>query len=299
MSDHLPPSLPSELILEPLLRAALAEDVGPWDLTTLATVPEDVPASATITAKAPGVIAGLPVSARVFALVDHQVRFEAAVAEGGVVAAGACVARLRGPARAILTGERVALNFLQYLSGIATRTARFVDLVAGTHARIVDTRKTVPGLRALAKYAVRVGGGQNHRHGLYDAILIKENHIAAAGGLGEAIRRARATAPHTGRVEVEVETLDQIPEALAAGADVLLLDNMDVETMREAIRRIGGRALTEASGGVSEATVAAIAAAGVDLISVGALTHSVTALDLSLRLELLTPGGSPAAGTNA
>jgi nicotinate-nucleotide pyrophosphorylase (carboxylating) len=287
MSRALPPSLPSDLILEPLLRAALAEDVGSGDLTTLATVPAEAQATATIVAKAAGVIAGLPVAARVFALTDPEVSFEAVVAEGATAERGTTVARLWGPARGILTGERVALNFLQHLSGIATRTAKLVELVAGTGARIVDTRKTVPGMRALAKYAVRVGGGQNHRHGLYDAILIKENHIAAAGGVGEAIRRARAAAPHTGRIEIEVESLDQLPEALDAGAEILLLDNMSPELMREAVRRIGGRALTEASGNVNEATVAAVAAAGVDLISVGSLTHSVTALDLSLRLELV------------
>jgi nicotinate-nucleotide pyrophosphorylase (carboxylating) len=287
MSRALPPSLPSDLILEPLLRAALAEDVGSGDLTTLATVPAEAQATATIVAKAAGVIAGLPVAARVFALTDAEVSFEAVVAEGAAAESGTTLARLCGPARGILTGERVALNFLQHLSGIATRTAKLVELTAGTGARIVDTRKTVPGLRALAKYAVRVGGGQNHRHGLYDAILIKENHIAAAGGVGEAIRRARAAAPHTGRIEIEVESLDQIPEALDAGAEILLLDNMSPELMREAVRRIGGRALTEASGNVNEATVAIIAGTGVDLISVGSLTHSVTALDLSLRLELV------------
>lgn len=289
MSRALPPSLPSDLILEPLLRAALAEDVGSGDLTTLATVPAEAQAAATIVAKAAGVIAGLPVAARVFALTDPEVSFEAVVAEGATAESGTTVARLCGPARGILTGERVALNFLQHLSGIATRTAKLVELIAGTGARIVDTRKTVPGMRALAKYAVRVGGGQNHRYGLYDAILIKENHIAAAGGIGEAIRRARSAAPHTGRIEIEVESLDQIPEALDAGAEILLLDNMSPELMREAVRRIGGRALTEASGNVNEATVAAVAAAGVDLISVGSLTHSVTALDLSLRLGLVVP----------
>jgi nicotinate-nucleotide pyrophosphorylase (carboxylating) len=287
MSDSIAPSLPSDLVLEPLVRAALAEDVGSGDLTTLATVSELAQATAVIRAKAAGVIAGLPVAARVFAAVDPLVRFEACVAEGASVGSGDVVARLHGPARGILTGERVALNFLQHLSGIATRTATLVSLVAGTRARLIDTRKTVPGMRALAKYAVRVGGGHNHRHGLYDGVLIKENHIAAAGGVGEAIRRARAAAPHTSRVEIEVESFDQIPEALDAGADVLLLDNMSPEMMREAVRRIGGRALTEASGDVREATVAAVAASGVDLISVGALTHSVTALNLSLRLELL------------
>jgi nicotinate-nucleotide pyrophosphorylase (carboxylating) len=281
---EIPP--PSDIILEPLLRTALAEDIGSGDITTLATVSESLQATATIVAKAPGVIAGLPIAARVFALVDPSVRFQASVGEGEEVVAGQQIASLEGPARPILTGERVALNYLQHLSGIATRTATFVRLIAGTRARIVDTRKTVPGMRALAKYAVRVGGGDNHRHGLYDAVLIKENHITAAGGVGEAIRRARALAPHTSRVEIEIERLDQLEEALGAGADIVLLDNMDPETLEQAVRRVNGRALVEASGGVTEATVAAIAATGVDLISVGALTHSVTALDLSLRLHL-------------
>jgi nicotinate-nucleotide pyrophosphorylase (carboxylating) len=288
MSDH---ALPPEWVLEPILRAALAEDVGAGDLTTHSTVPEDLLGEAAIIAKAPGVICGLPVAARVFALVDDRVRLSAEVAEGATVSAGDRVARVEGPARGILTGERAALNFMQYLSGIATRTAAFCGLVAGTGARVIDTRKTVPGLRALAKYAVRVGGGHNHRHGLYDAILIKENHITAAGGVGEAVRRARVQAPHTARIEVEVERLEQIEDALAAGADILLLDNLELPVLREGVRRIAGRALVEASGGISEESVAAIAAAGVDLISVGALTHSVTALDLSLRLRLRRGAG--------
>lgn len=286
-----PPALPPDLLLEPILRAALAEDVGGGDLTTVATVAPQARATATITAKAAGVICGLPIAARVFALVDPDVRFVPEVAEGAAVAPGECVARVEGPARAILTGERVALNFLQHLSGIATATAAFVRRVEGTPARILDTRKTVPGLRLLAKYAVRVGGGQNHRHGLYDGVLIKENHIAAAGGVAEAVRRARAATPHTCRVEVEIERLDQIDEALAAGADLLLLDNVDLPTIREALRRISGRALVEVSGGITLEDVAQIAATGVDFISVGQLTHSVTALDLSLRLNLEEASG--------
>jgi nicotinate-nucleotide pyrophosphorylase (carboxylating) len=205
--------------------------------------------------------------------------------EGAAVRPGETVARVFGRAHPILTGERVALNFLQQLSGIATRTARFVALVQGTRARITDTRKTVPGLRVLAKYAVRAGGGHNHRLGLYDAVLIKENHAAAAGGIGPAVTHARAYAPHTMRIEVEVRDLREVDQALDAGADVLLLDNFTVEQIREAVEKIGSRALTEASGGITEENVAAIAAAGVDVISVGALTHSVTALDLSLLLR--------------
>jgi nicotinate-nucleotide pyrophosphorylase (carboxylating) len=195
------------------------------------------------------------------------------------------VARIFGRAHPILTGERVALNFLQHLSGIATKTARFVNLVQGTRARIVDTRKTVPGLRVLAKYAVRVGGGHNHRLGLFDAILIKENHVAAAGGIGAAVNKARAFAPHTIRIEVEARDMREVDQALDAGADVILLDNMSPEQIRAAVEHIGARALTEASGGITEENVAEIAATGIDIISVGALTHSVTALDLSLLLR--------------
>jgi nicotinate-nucleotide pyrophosphorylase (carboxylating) len=281
--------LPSDLDL--LIRAALQEDIGAGDLTTQSTVAPDTRARGTITAKEPGVVAGLGVAARVFALLDDAVHLESRVREGDRVSAGAAVAVLEGPARSILTGERVALNFLQHLSGIATRTAGLVQRIAGTRARVVDTRKTTPGLRALEKWAVRAGGGHNHRHGLYDAILIKENHIAAAGGIELALQRARAAAPHTSRIEIEVERLDQIETALAAGADVILLDNMAPAQLQEAVARIGGRALTEASGGVTEKNIRAIAETGVDIISVGALTHSVRALDLSLRIVLAAPDG--------
>jgi nicotinate-nucleotide pyrophosphorylase (carboxylating) len=275
----------SQDLLDQIVRAALAEDVGAGDVTTLATVPAEAHAEAQIVAKATGVIAGLPVAQRVFQHLDPAVEFRAVVADGASVRPGETVARVFGRAHPILTGERVALNFLQHLSGIATRTRQFVTLVQGTRARITDIRKTVPGLRVLAKYAVRVGGGHNHRLGLYDAILIKENHAAAAGGIGPAVTRARAYAPHTMRIETEVRDLREIDEALDAGADVLLLDNFTVEQIREAVEKIGSRALTEASGGITEENVAAIAAAGVDIISVGALTHSVTALDLSLLLR--------------
>jgi nicotinate-nucleotide pyrophosphorylase (carboxylating) len=271
--------------LDRIVTQALAEDVGPGDVTSLATVPANTTGRAVFVAKDVGVLAGMPLLHRVYARVDPRVVVAEVLEDGHPVRPGVEIAEAQGPARALLTGERVALNFLQHLSGIATRTARFVQLVQGTGARIVDTRKTVPGLRALAKYAVRVGGGHNHRFGLYDGVLIKDNHLQAAGGITAAIRRAREHAPHSLRVEVETETLDQAREALDAGADILLLDNMDLETLRAAVALCQGRALTEASGGIHEGTVRAVAEAGVDLISVGALTHSVTALDISLDWE--------------
>jgi len=268
--------------LDRIITLALAEDIGPGDVTTLATVPSGVRGRAVFLAKQPGVLAGMQALRRVYARVDGQVQVTPCQREGAVLTPGMQIAIAEGPARGLLTGERVALNFLQHLSGIATRTARFVQLVRGTGATIVDTRKTVPGMRALAKHAVRVGGGHNHRFGLYDGILIKDNHIQAAGGLRPAVERASQAAPHLLRVEVETESLEQVREALDAGADIVLLDNMDLQTLRAAVALCKGRALTEASGGVSEETVRAIAETGVDLVSVGALTHSVTALDISL-----------------
>jgi nicotinate-nucleotide pyrophosphorylase (carboxylating) len=270
---------------ERAIAQALAEDVGAGDITSLATVPEGVQGRAVFQAKDTGVLCGLPVLRRVYAQIDPRVELEVLVEEGSPVTPGTRVAIVRGPARSLLTGERVALNFLQHLSAIATRTAGFVKLLEGTSTRIIDTRKTVPGLRALAKYAVRVGGGHNHRFGLYDGVLIKDNHIQAAGGIRPAVARAREIAPHMLRVEVETENLEQVQEALDAGADVILLDNMDPETRRQAVTLCRGRALTEASGGINEQTIRAIAETGVDLISVGALTHSVTALDISLDWE--------------
>ncbi len=265
--------------------AALAEDIGFGDVTSAATVPADARGRAVFLAKDLGVLAGLPLLQEVYRQLDPSVRVDELVPEGARLTPGTRVAVAEGLARSLLTGERVALNYVQHLSGIASRTQRFVELVAGTGARIVDTRKTVPGLRALAKYAVRVGGGHNHRFGLFDGVLIKDNHIQAAGGITSAVRRAREQAPHLLRVEVEVESLPQVREALEAGADILLLDNMSLETRREAVVLCRGRALTEASGGITEATVRAIAEVGVDFISVGALTHSVTALDISLDWE--------------
>ncbi len=269
----------------PLLDQALAEDVGDGDRTTLWTVPPEARGRGRILARARGVICGLPVAAEVFRRVEPRLAFRPRVEEGAEVAPGQTVAEVEGPLSGILTGERVALNFLQRLSGIATLTRRFVEAVSGTKAVILDTRKTTPGWRLLEKYAVRVGGGQNHRMGLYDMVLIKENHIAAAGSLRAAVERVRARNREGLPVEVEVRTLEELEEALALGVRRILLDNMDLETLQEAVERTGGRARLEASGGVTLETVRAVAETGVDFISVGALTHSAPALDLSLLIE--------------
>lgn len=272
--------------MEELIERALAEDVGGGDLTTEAAVPPDATGRARVEQKAEGAIAGLRVAEAVFRHVDPALRWHARVEEG-LWRDGGLVAEVAGSARSILTGERVALNFLARLSGIATLTARFVRAVEGTGVRILDTRKTTPGLRALEKQAVLAGGGHNHRAGLYDAILVKENHAAVAGGVGEAARRALAGAPEGTPVEVECATLAEVDEALAAGAPRLLLDNMPLDDLREAVRRAGGRAELEASGGIALESVREIAETGVDAISVGALTHSAPALDLGLTLEPL------------
>ena len=264
---------------------ALSEDVGSGDLTTAATVPAGARARARVTQKAPGVIFGLDAAEETFRALDPETAFERLVAEGDWREGGP-VLDIKGSAGAILTGERTALNFLQRLSGVATLTARCVEAVQGTGARILDTRKTTPGLRALEKAAVAAGGGTNHRTGLYDAILIKENHAAIAGGVGEAVRKALAHAPDV-QIEVECRTLDEVDQALAVGAGQILLDNMTTDQLRAAVERVDGRASLEASGGVTLETLGAIAATGVDFISVGALTHSAPALDLSLILERL------------
>ena len=263
--------------------AALDEDLGlAGDITTNATVPVGTMIDAVFAARKPGVISGLSVAAATFAALDAGVLFTALVRDGARVGAGDVIAKVSGSARAILTGERVALNFLGRMSGIATLTAAYVDAVAGTKAAIVDTRKTTPGLRAFEKYAVRCGGGMNHRVGLFDAILIKDNHIVAAGGLAAAIAGARARAGHLVKIEVEVDTLAQLDEVMAHRVDVVLLDNMTPAQLKVAVARVAGALITEASGGVSLETVRAIAEAGVDLISVGALTHSAPVLDLGL-----------------
>lgn len=274
---------------EAIVDLALAEDIGTGDVTTLAIVPAEAQARATMLVKAEGVVSGLGVARFVFGRVDPAVSFTPSVADGTRVPVRTVVAKLAGPARSLLTAERVALNLIQRLSGVATLTARYVEAVAGTTARIVDTRKTTPGLRQLEKQAVRDGGGHNHRVGLADGVLIKDNHLAAIGGpdrVSRAVRQARQYAPHTLRIEVEVTTLAEVEEAVAAGADVILLDNMAVAMMRQAVEFVGGRALLEASGGVNLDTVRAIAETGVDLISIGALTHSAPALDISLEFAL-------------
>ncbi len=269
-----------------LVRAALAEDIGTGDVTTTATVPEHARARALITQKAPGAIYGLEAAETAFALLDPAVRCERLVAEGVWREDGGPVLSIEGRARALLTAERTALNFLAHLSGVASMAARAAREVQGTGARVLDTRKTTPGLRALEKAAVAAGGASNHRAGLYDAILIKENHIAAAGGIARAVASARELAPAlAGTLEVEVRDGDEIEQALAAGAPRLLLDNMDESQLRAAVAQVAGRAELEASGGVSLQTLRAVASTGVDWVSMGALTHSAPALDLSLIME--------------
>ena len=272
--------------IDALLELAFAEDIGIGDITTEATVPPSQQGVGTIVAKSGGVVAGLPVAARVFDTLDATLIFRAFVNDGDKVVAGAPLAEVRGSAKTILIGERTALNFLQRLSGIATFTAQFVNAVSGYAVNIVDTRKTAAGWRAVQKYAVRVGGGHNHRFGLFDGVLIKDNHIVAAGGIANAVRKARESVPHTGKIEVEVETAAQVDEALQAGADILLLDNMSLELMRRVVEQIDGRVVTEASGGITLERVREVAATGVNLISVGALTHSAMPLDMSLTLTL-------------
>jgi len=268
---------------------ALAEDIGGGDITSTLTVAAGRRARGRLLAKAAGIVSGLEVAGEVFRRVDPTIVFTPLVADGDAVAAMTPIATIEGPARSVLAGERVALNLLQRLSGVATLTARYVDAVRETKARIVDTRKTTPGMRALEKVAVRHGGGHNHRFGLTDGVLIKDNHLAAVGGadrVARAVRLARQGAPHTLRIEIEVTTLDELAQALEAGADIVLLDNMEIADLRKAVAMTAGRALLEASGGVTLESVAEIAATGVDLISVGALTHSAPALDISLDLEL-------------
>ena len=276
---------PPDGVLE-LIDRALAEDVGEGDVTTLALVPANLTGRARLIQKAPGAVAGLRVAEAVFQRVDPELRWHAHAAEGEW-RDGGLVAEVAGPSRSILTGERVALNFLQRLSGVATLTARYVAAVDGTGAHILDTRKTTPGLRALEKQAVAAAGGHNHRFGLHDAYLVKENHAAMAGGVGEASRRVLEAARGELPVVVECATLAELDEALAAGVPRVLLDNMAPDELRAAVERTAGRATLEASGGVSLDTVAEIAATGVDYVSVGALTHSAPALDVSLELEPL------------
>lgn len=271
--------------LDALIRSALMEDIHTGDITTMAVVRNGGEAHAFLKAKEDMTLAGIDVAAAVFKLLDENIRFVTHFHDGALVGVGDILAEIDGDAALLLQGERVALNLLQRMCGVATLTSRYVDAVKGTNARIVDTRKTTPGLRILEKYAVRIGGGINHRTGLYDGVLIKENHIAAAGGITEAVRRARAYIPHTMKIEVETESLEEVSEALNAGAEIIMLDNMTLAVMREAVAMINGRALVEASGGVNLDTVRQIADTGVDIISVGALTHSARAMDISMLLE--------------
>lgn len=272
-----------DLMIDPAVRAALAEDLGrAGDITTDSIIPADARARVTIGARKPGRVAGLAFARLAFRALDPEATFTVQISDGADAAPGQVIATIEARTRALLSAERVALNFAGRLSGVATLTAAYVERIAGTKATIVDTRKTTPGWRAFEKYAVRCGGGGNHRFGLDDAVLIKDNHVAAAGGVAEAIGRARAHAGHMVKIEIEVDTLAQLHEALAAKADIVLLDNMTPALLREAVEITAGRAILEASGGVNLDTVRAIAESGVDLISVGALTHSATVLDIGL-----------------
>ncbi|MGP8119506.1 MAG: carboxylating nicotinate-nucleotide diphosphorylase [Xanthobacteraceae bacterium] len=280
-----PPPLP-RILIEPLVRMALLEDLGrAGDLTTDAIVPAGHQATTLLVARQAGVIAGLELARLAFQLIDPAIEMQIERDDGTAVTPGDVIAAVGGLARGILTAERVALNFLCRLSGIATATASVVAAVAGTKAKIVCTRKTTPGLRAIEKYAVRVGGGSNHRFGLDDAVLIKDNHVAIAGGVTEALRRAKSGVGHLVKVELEVDTLDQLREALDHGVDAVLLDNMDTATLARAVAMVAGRAVTEASGRITPATAPAIAATAVDLISIGWLTHSVGILDIGLDFK--------------
>ncbi len=282
-------------VAEPLIRAALAEDITNEDASTAAVMPDAHPAAVDLIAKADGVLCGLDVFERTFAILDPASRVERFAAEGGSIVAGQTLATVTGDVRALLSGERVALNYLQRMSGIATYTRRVAGLLAGSRTTLVDTRKTTPNMRVFEKEAVRTGGGRNHRYNLSDGVMLKDNHIAAAGGIRPAIEAARAYAPFVRKIEVECETLEQVREAVEAGADIIMLDNMDRATMAAAIALIDGRAQTECSGNIDAENVAAIADLGVDFVSSGALTHSAGILDLSLKhLRLLDGGGAEA-----
>jgi nicotinate-nucleotide pyrophosphorylase (carboxylating) len=273
-------------ILDQIISNALDEDCGIGDLTTESIVPPDLIAQGEFLAKEDLVLAGWPVAVRTFQRICPVISAEATFVDGDSVQRGSVVGQVGGPAAKLLTGERVALNFLQRLSGIATQTRKYVNAVSGTKAVILDTRKTTPGLRVLEKYAVRVGGGKNHRFGLYDGVLIKENHITAAGGVREAIRRARSRVDHLKKIEVEVTNLQELNEALDAKAEIILLDNMTVRQVETAVDQVDGRALLEASGGIHLENVREYALTGIDFISVGALTHSPRAVDISLKISL-------------
>ena len=269
--------------IDRIIQNALDEDIGYGDITTESCVPESSRICGVFLAKEEGVICGLEIMRRVFALIDAEIKLTFRASEGQKVSKGDIIADMEGPARSVLTGERTALNFLQRMSGIATRTSQAVAAVSGTKARITDTRKTTPGLRILEKYAVRVGGGSNHRIGLSDGVLIKDNHIVAAGGIIPAVESVRRRIPHTLKIEVETSNLAEIDQALAARADIIMFDNMTDAQMKQAVEHIGGRALTEASGNMGDRDLRAVAETGVDLISIGALTHTVRSMDISLK----------------
>lgn len=274
----------NSLWLDDLIKRALKEDIGHGDITTDSLVSQDHQSCGEFTAKADGVLAGVEVCSAVFACLDKSVFFEALKQDGDLVTKGDVIARVRGNTRTLLTGERLALNFVQRLSGIATLTYRMAEIIKPYPAVLVDTRKTTPGLRFLEKYAVKVGGGKNHRFGLYDGVMIKDNHIKAAGGIKPAVEKIRSQIPHTIKIEVEVETLNQLEEALEAGADIIMLDNMSIDLMQKAVQMAKGKALLEASGGINEENILSVAQTGVDFISSGALTHSAVSLDISFNL---------------
>lgn len=263
---------------------ALEEDIGPGDITTEALIPPEAKGRGEIIVKENLVLAGMDMARNVFHQVNPEISFSANHKDGSGLSPTTVIATISGPLASILTAERLALNLLQRLSGIATLTRKYVNKIEGTKARIVDTRKTTPLLRSLEKYAVRAGGGKNHRFGLFDGVLIKDNHIAAVGSISESVKRARKRAPHTLKIEVEVENLDQVKEALSAGVDIIMLDNMAIEAMKEAVNLINGRAIVEASGGINLDNVRQVAETGVDLISVGAITHSARAMDISMDI---------------
>jgi nicotinate-nucleotide pyrophosphorylase (carboxylating) len=272
-----------------LIQAAIEEDIGRGDVTTEATIAEHVMSRARLIAKQEIVLAGMEIFGEVYATLDSAVHIKSSYKDGDFLPAGTIIADLEGRARSLLAGERVALNFLQRLSGVATLTRQFVDAVKGYNVEIVDTRKTTPGWRLLEKYAVRIGGGKNHRHDLGDGVLIKDNHIVAAGGIKQAVEMARKHSHHLLKIEVEVETLEQVEEALQASAEVIMLDNMSPATVADGVKMIDRRAVVEASGGVSLETVTAIARTGVDLISVGKLTHSALAADIHVEFDISPP----------
>lgn len=271
--------------LDEFLLSALSEDIGTGDITTECCISEEAVSNGVFRAKQGGVFCGMSVLRRVFYLVDDNIHVTPLVKDGDEVVSGQNIATISGPSRSILSGERVALNLVQHMSGIASATNKAVKSIEGTGAIIVDTRKTTPGMRVLEKYAVKTGGGNNHRFNLADGILIKDNHIVAAGGIYNAIAAVRKNAPHTLRIEIEAESLEQVRQCLEAGADIIMLDNMSIELMAEAVKMINGRALTEASGNMGERNLKKVAETGVDYISIGALTHSVVALDISLKFS--------------